>query len=174
MATFKEDFTGENLKRLRKAGQLTQEELGSFLAISGKTVQNVEKNIVASVNANIDSFEDFFGYSEDELRGGLIIIPDNFREILQARHAENEEYYVKLTKNPTVAFALKLMISEGKLDTPMTIQDIRDYLAEKGWHWADSTLPDSINQNKDKLNIIIGKIPDSDKGYHYWVERNVK
>jgi len=172
MATFNEDFTGQNLKRLRKAVQLTQDELATFLGISGKTVQNVEKNIEASVDFNFPSFERFFGYSRDEISKELISIPDDYRAQIQEKHAANESYTLKLNKIPTIPFALKTMIIEGGLDSPKTITQIRKYFAKRKWSWAINSISDAIKENKEALGIKTGKIEGDKRGLYYWVNKS--
>ena len=60
-------LVGSNLRELREQRQLTQDELGALISVTGRTIMNIENAVTFPKPSTIHSLANAFGISPAEL-----------------------------------------------------------------------------------------------------------
>ena len=149
---------GINLQRLRKATDLSQDELSTLIPISKRSIAKIEKRDPKVSASKLNILYDFFNLSQDEFSAEDLKIDKGLRKLLAIHHQEIHPEYLKLlTRTPRIVYAIDFyLLPSNLLKEPMEVKKIREYFFEKfGWDFPSSSLSNALQRKSDQFQTII-------------------
>jgi transcriptional regulator with XRE-family HTH domain len=149
---------GINLKRLRKATDLSQDELATLIPISERSIAKIEKGDPKVGVSILNILLDFFDLASlEELSDSDLYIDNDLRKKLAIHHQETHPEYLKsLTKTPRIVYAIDFYLLPSKaLKIPMEVKEIREYFFDNfGWDFNPSSVSNALQRKSDKIKTI--------------------
>lgn len=186
-------FLSENIRRLRREADMTQDKLAEFLCVSPQTISKWERNETYPDIEMLPVIANFFDVTVDELMGNNkskaeAEIERICRQSQEAGKIGNEEEVISISRSgyQRYPYSYKMMHRYAsdlclystrenwdteKIEIRDIAQRILENCAEDHLRYAAMSLLFSVTDNKDELKTLCDRVPDGfDFTRELWLE----
>jgi transcriptional regulator with XRE-family HTH domain len=154
MAQFDRKIIGENIKALREASGLSQQDFSHLVEISRRSIANIEAGNGGNNLDLLDRISTFFNVKISDILNKGINVPLNFRENLLSYHKNSEPLLILLSKQPNITYAIKYkLLKSDFLDTPKEVNEIKWFFEQCGWKYLGTSISNGLKREKEKILI---------------------
>ncbi|WP_175470574.1 helix-turn-helix domain-containing protein [Pedobacter hartonius] len=154
MAQFDRKIIGENIKALREASGLSQQDFSHLVEISRRSIANIEAGNGGNNLDLLDRISTFFNVKIADILKKEINLTLNFRENLLSYHKNNEPLLILLNKQPNITYAIKYkLLKSDFLDTPKEVNEIKSFFAQYGWKYLGTSISNALKREQDKIIV---------------------
>lgn len=166
MAQFDRKIIGENIKALREASGLSQQDFSHLVEISRRSIANIEAGNGGNNLDLLDRMSTFFNVKISDILKKEINVPLNFREYLISYHKNNEPLFILLSKQPNISYAIKYkLLRSNFLDTPREVNEIRSFFEQCGWKYLGTSISNALRREGTNILIRVHDVKKSTNVY---------